>query len=183
MSTSHPDRSRATSLDPYDAAEVGDDILTRQAVHLEQVLPRIMFLLAVKYEPSAPDLPLAQLRVCAALMQGTWTVSELSREMGTTASAITQLADRLEAAGMVERVSDEHDRRSRSLRLTARGRSIMNSRRDQRKERARQALHELDAEARLTVLQSLDSLLEACSMAFSDPHHRQCEANSTRRKP
>ena len=47
----------------------------------------------------ADDLPLAQLRVCSLLVGGDRSISCLSRELGITMSATTQLADRLERTG------------------------------------------------------------------------------------
>lgn len=157
-----------------------EEALGHQAAHLDQVLARIMFLLASKAGASSSDLPLAQLRVCTLLIDGTWTVSALGREMGTTVSAMTQLIDRLEAAGMVERVSGETERRSRSVRLTEHGRSIMSCRRQRKTERARQALQALDVETRRTLVRSLDGFLAACNRALSGAGAAPGEPGRTR---
>jgi DNA-binding MarR family transcriptional regulator len=90
------------------------------------------------------------------------SMSVLSRELGTTVSAITKNADRLEATGLVERVQDTGDRRSKCLKLTAQGTEMMRWRRQIRTERARQALARLSPLLREELLQSLDSLMEAC---------------------
>ena len=47
----------------------------------------------------AAELPLAQLRVCGMLYDGPHPMSVLSRELGVSLSAMTQIADRLERAG------------------------------------------------------------------------------------
>ena len=45
-------------------------------------------------------------------------MSSLGRELGVSLSAITQIADRLERAGLVTRVAKGGDRRVRRLELT-----------------------------------------------------------------
>ncbi len=42
------------------------------------------------------ELPLAQLRLCNVLARGPRPMTEISREIGTSLSAVTQIADRLE---------------------------------------------------------------------------------------
>jgi DNA-binding transcriptional ArsR family regulator len=54
-------------------------------------------------EDRTSDLPLRQLHVCATLYDGPLSMSKLSRKLGVSLSAMTQIADRLEAAGMVAR--------------------------------------------------------------------------------
>ena len=54
----------------------------------------------------AEQMPLAQLRVCGILYRGPRPMSALSRELGVSVSAMTQIADRLERARLVHRVPD-----------------------------------------------------------------------------
>jgi DNA-binding MarR family transcriptional regulator len=61
-------------------------------------------------------------RVAAA---GGLTGAELGRKLGMTSSSMTELADRLERAGMVARTRSEADRRLVVLRPTARGRRLV----------------------------------------------------------
>jgi DNA-binding MarR family transcriptional regulator len=51
----------------------------------------------------------------------------VAEAMGCDASYITLLTDRLEAAGLVDRVPDERDRRIKQLVLTAKGRRVRRS--------------------------------------------------------
>ena len=64
-------------------------------------------------------------------------MSALSRELGVSLSALTQIADRLERARLVKRTAAEDDRRVRCLQLTARGEKMMRSCREARVARAR----------------------------------------------
>ncbi len=107
------------------------------------------------------DMPIAQLRVCSVLIDGPKTMGSLSRELGITHSAITQIADRLERAGVVERVAEPDDRRCKSLRLTGSGRERMRSRRESRVLSVMQALGQLTAEDRDAVVNGLRMLFEA----------------------
>jgi DNA-binding MarR family transcriptional regulator len=141
--------------------EIGD-----QAERLETLMPAIaqrLFTVA----PSHPlaDMPIAQLRLCSLLLsQESRTLSQVADELHISASAATQLADRLEKAGMVERVSSsaaqgECDRRARYLRLTEKGSTLMQSRRQFRQSGARRALRHLLPEDRERLLQVLEKLL------------------------
>src|SRR5438477_7631090 len=68
----------------------------------------------------AAELPLAQLRVCGILYGGPRSMSVLGRELNVSLSAMTQIADRLERARLVKRVTVGDDRRVRCLQLTGR---------------------------------------------------------------
>lgn len=141
---------------------MSDDILLVQAANLESLLPRLMRRLFT-LDPSHPsnELTLAQLRVCTILQGGARTVSGISEELSISVSAATQIADRLERAGYVERVAEPDDRRMRKLRLTAHGDEVMRSRRETRVRGAAAALEKLPLAARAEVLHAFHVLLDA----------------------
>jgi MarR family 2-MHQ and catechol resistance regulon transcriptional repressor len=69
------------------------------------------------------DLGLSDFAVLEALLhKGPQKVNEIGRRVGLTSGSITSAIDRLETAGLVVRSSNETDRRSRLVELTARGR-------------------------------------------------------------
>ena len=141
---------------------MGEDILTEQAVLLERLLPRLIRrLFTLEPEHPVAELPLAQLRVCIILEEGPRTISAISRELEVSVSAATQLADRLEKVGFVERISNAEDRRMRTLQLTAEGAERMQSRRLLRVRRSGEALAQLPPEARKAALTALQTLLDA----------------------
>jgi DNA-binding MarR family transcriptional regulator len=117
----------------------------------------------------ATELPLAQLRVCTLLQNGPQKMSTLSREVGVTLSAMTQIADRLERANMVTRVSMGKDRRVRQLQLTEHGEHLMRRRDGERLRAAQAALRQLAPEARDATLKNLEQLLRACLAAKENP--------------
>jgi DNA-binding MarR family transcriptional regulator len=135
-----------------------------QAASLFLDLARRLFL---PDDDQVAELPVAQLRVCGILCGhgGPRTMSALSRELGVSLSAMTQIADRLERAGLVKRVAEGNDRRVRCLQLTEPGERIMRHREETRAWRMMAALEHLSATARQDVLAALQTLADACAAA------------------
>ena len=146
-----------------------DRLLGDQAAQLTDLLPRLLRAIFA-LDPNDPtmDLPVAQLRVCSILCEGRRTISALAGEMSISVSAVTQIADRLESAGIVERLSGVQDRRTRNLRLTARGSELLRIRRDRRVRRAGDVLSELTPTERMRALKTLQALLEASVTAAAE---------------
>jgi len=143
--------------------------LLEQAEAVASLLPRLMRALFVVDEGDpGMVLPVAQLRVCGILRDGPRTMSALSDELGISHSAITQIADRLERSGMVERVPETADRRAKSLRLTRHGAEIMGRRAERRRKRILEVLERLSPESRGALVSSMRALLEACAASASD---------------
>jgi DNA-binding MarR family transcriptional regulator len=154
------------------------ETLQRQAALLEQLLPQLMrHLFALDPEHPAMELPLAQLRVCTILQSGPRSISALGEELDTSVSAVTQIADRLERAGFVERVAEPDDRRMKKLQLTPHGAEVMRSRREARVRRAQQALATLSPESREAALHAVRVLLDA-GRASAPPIARDETADS-----
>jgi len=140
----------------------------QQAQEIADLLPRLMRKLFTFGKDPVGELPLAQLRVCSILLRGPRPMSSISRELGISLSAMTQLADRLERARLVKRVAAESDRRIRQLQLTDRGETMMRRREAARVGRVLAALGHLSAPARQEVLAALEQLLQA-SIAVNPP--------------
>jgi DNA-binding MarR family transcriptional regulator len=114
-------------------------------------------------EDGTSDLPLRQLHVCATLYGGPLSMSQLSRKLDVSMSAMTQIADRLERAGMVARQASDPDRRVRCLILTPRGRRALQAREKVRRERLAAAFETLDAAARRKLIAGLKLFQAACT--------------------
>jgi len=139
-----------------------DETLQEQAAQLECLLPKLMRrLFTLEIDHPAMELPLAQLRMSLILQGGPRSISSLSEEMSISVSAVTQIADRLERAGMVERTSDSEDRRIKNLRLTTTGAEIMRSRRETRVRRAAETLAGVPEATREEALRVIQALLDA----------------------
>ena len=159
-----------------------EQTLNEQAARIEQLLPRLMRRLF----PSGVghpigELSLAQLRVCSLLQSGPRSVSALGEELGISASAVTQLADRLEHAGMVERECGEEDRRMRVLKLTPQGASMMERRRDRRVRRVRCVIEGLTDELRAGALISIEALVREAEARAPEADDLDCAAEEYRR--
>jgi len=104
------------------------------------------------------ELPLRQFRVCMMLWAGSRAMSDLSRELGVTLSAMTQIANRLERAGMVTRGFEDTDRRVRQLQLTPRAQRMLRLRQESRVGRIATVLERMEPVARAEALAALDAL-------------------------
>jgi len=131
-----------------------------QARQLDAIFKALARRVLVDDDP-ASELPLRQFRVIAALLDGPRPMKELSQELGVSQSAITQLADRLEAAGMVRRGPVEEDRRVRSLQLTERAQAMLRRREESRIGRVTAILEKMSADDRSAMLDSLTALRTA----------------------
>jgi DNA-binding MarR family transcriptional regulator len=122
-------------------------------------------LLGADRDPAA-ELPLAQLRVCGILAaDARRPMSALSRDLGVSLSAMTQIADRLERAQLVQRVAEGTDRRVRCLELTPRGEKMMRRREKARVQRVQSVLEHLSPRVRSDVRAALETLLVACDVS------------------
>ena len=146
-----------------------NELLNNQVAEIATILPRLMRRLNLLYaDDPAMELPMAQMRVCSLLYDGPETMSSLSRELGISLSAITQIADRLERSGRVERVPETEDRRVKILRLTEEGQEMMRSRRERRKRRISEVLGCLAPDSRQAVLDGLQTFLDAAHKTAPD---------------
>lgn len=113
----------------------------------------------------AIQLPLAQLRLCRVLSGGLRSISAISRELGVSLSAVTQIADRLERAKLVRRLTEDRDRRIRCLQLTPRGETLLRLHDDERIRRMAAVLEQLPPKSREQVAKTLETLVQASRAA------------------
>lgn len=138
-----------------------DSNTQEQANEIAEALPRLVRrFFALETEGPAAELPVAQLRVCGILHSGQRTMSALSRELGISLSAVTQVADRLERSGLVERVVEEGDHRVRCLQLTDHGRQVVEQRKKKRTQRILEVLRDMSPEDRDLAVAGVRALAE-----------------------
>jgi len=135
------------------------DMLRYQAADMTLIVSRLIR--AISPNDPATELPITQVKVCSILREGPRSMSAISKELGISLSAITQIADRMERAGLVERVPDCEDRRVRSLQLTSSGLGITKKRFEMRVVLAERILEQLPEQKRAEVIDSLKVLLDA----------------------
>jgi DNA-binding MarR family transcriptional regulator len=142
--------------------------LRELALELEDKLPRVMRTL---YRPDGADplrdLPVAQLRLVRVLYPLGKSHSEASEELGISISAVTQVANRLEGLGLVQRV-EQADRRIKHLRLTAQGNTYMSNRIDFRVQRTMEALATMPEEARSLLVTLLEDLIRGSQTLWDE---------------
>jgi len=132
-----------------------------QAEEIAQLLLAILQQLFFVEDRFSSRLPVAQFRVCGLLYRSARSMSALSQELGVSLSAMTQIADRLERAGLVRRVAERSDRRVKQLQLTPRGTKMMRLREESRIARISAALARLSPEAQCRVRAALEGLAQA----------------------
>lgn len=141
------------------------------AVRLESLLPTVMRVL-FRHDGDEPlvELSVAQMRMMRLLYARDRMPGEVSTELGLTPSAVTQIANRLEKSGLIERRSDPTDRRVRLIGLSEDGRQKMRQRQAYRVSRAEGVLVALSDAHRRALVEALEDLVEAApTIAAPDP--------------
>lgn len=115
-------------------------------------------------DDSMMDLPLRQLKVCLTLFRHSRSMSEIGRELNLSPSAVTQVSDRLERRGLIERVFQDEDRRVRKLRLTRKGQQLVRSRERKQLRRIGTALDTLTPNELGQVMTGLKTLAQSCTL-------------------
>jgi DNA-binding MarR family transcriptional regulator len=120
-----------------------------------------------KPDPNDPlvELPVGQMRMMRLLMLKAWTPSNLGEELGLSVSAVTQMANRLDSIGFVDRIEDPGDRRVKHLTLTPQGRQMMARRQERRVHRLESVLSKMPTDRQIEFIVLLEELLEASALA------------------
>lgn len=140
-----------------------------QAAQLECLLPKLARrLFTLQANSPVADMPVAQLRLCTILQGGPRSMTLLGEELAISVSAVTQIADRLERTGLVERVAEADDRRMKLLRLTESGAELMRGRREMRIERVGEVLARLSPDVRAAALKAIRALVDAADAVGMD---------------
>ena len=117
-------------------------ILWKQALELELNYSQAQMLFHVAKNPGAP-------------------MSEAARSFGITLPAVTQVVDRLESKGFLERSEDRRDRRQVHLNLTRTGQGLARELEELQVKSIAQVLGRLSAAERKDVIRGLERLVSA----------------------
>lgn len=101
-----------------------------QVDELEHLLREISVLIKRRGREILNDFPITppQFNALLALRHlGVPTMSQLCDHLGLASSTVTDLVDRMERTGLVERVRDSEDRRVIRLQVTERGQEVFNA--------------------------------------------------------
>ncbi|MEV6617951.1 MarR family transcriptional regulator [Streptomyces sp. NPDC051051] len=111
----------------------------------------------------------SQLRVLFVLEhQEGINLRTLADSLASTPPSTSRLCDRLQAAGLVERVVSPSDRRELRLRLSGRGRAFLADLRERRERELRAVLAGMPAGKRSALLEGLDAFCEAAAARAHD---------------
>ncbi|MFJ4693781.1 MarR family winged helix-turn-helix transcriptional regulator [Streptomyces sp. NPDC088766] len=111
----------------------------------------------------------SQLRVLFVLEhQEGINLRTLADSLASTPPSTSRLCDRLQAAGLVERVVSPSDRRELRLRLSGRGRAFLADLRGRRERELRAVLAGMPAGKRSALLEGLDAFCEAAAARAHD---------------
>jgi DNA-binding MarR family transcriptional regulator len=106
-----------SNSDPLPPGRLAAELLAASAWFDEALLARLE-------QHGWPRLSPTRSRVFLALSRGPVLVSDLARELDVSRQAVHKLLDNLERDGLVERRTDDHDRRAQRVTLTDRGRAL-----------------------------------------------------------
>jgi DNA-binding MarR family transcriptional regulator len=118
-------------------------------------------LLASLHEGRAADLTPTRLRALDVLANGGLRVGELAERMGVDETSATRLADRLQAAGLVERRRAPEDRRVAIVVLTLHGKKLAATASEQRRRFFEDVLAALTPEERAELVRLTAKAAEA----------------------
>lgn len=128
------------------------------AERVERAIRGVLEELASGSEDGLAHLPLAQLRLLRALEQRPRNVCAAAEMTGSSPSAVSQMANRLCAAGLVEKSSERGDGRVRRLMLTDKARDLLQSRTQARVARMADLIERLDEDEARVLALSLERL-------------------------
>ena len=96
-------------------------------------------------------------------------MSEISREVGLSPSSVTQISDRLERRGLIERELQDGDRRIRRLRLSDKGLRLMRSHERKQLQRISAALGKLSKSETRQMIEGLATDADCSSTTCDEP--------------
>jgi DNA-binding MarR family transcriptional regulator len=101
--------------------------------------------------------------------RGVCGMSEVSERFEITPAAASQLVDKLVQGGLIQRDEDPHDRRAKCLKLTDKGRALIQRNFEERYRWVDQLAGKLTAEERGKVTEALGLMKEAASELEAEP--------------
>lgn len=145
-----------------------DESTHERAIKLEELLPKALRTL---FKPAGDDplveIPVGQMRMIRLLTMHPWTPSHLGEELGLSVSAVTQMANRLEAIGYLTRLEDPTDRRVKHLVLSSVGKRLMAERQENRVTVLEAVLAVMPEDRQVAFISLLEELIEASDKAVS----------------
>ena len=147
--------------------------MSDRARQLEAMLPKLLRRMFNGTETDEfAELSLAQVRILRAVLDSPHTAGEIVELLGYSPSALSQVTQRLVAAGLLVKSKDIHDARIKHLELSDKGRQLMESRREARVQQAELVLSRLDEEEQKELIRLLEKMSRAGTESWTSPIER-----------
>ncbi|KUO63836.1 MAG: MarR family transcriptional regulator [Gracilibacter sp. BRH_c7a] len=133
------------------------------AGHLDNLLQRISNSTHKQKNFFAEEIGISRQQfdvLCIIYEKGQVTMGELCKEISSACSTATDLADKLEKAGYVERIREKRDRRVVRLNILVKGEKLVKSVIERRAETLRQILETFDQEDRMKMISFFETLTD-----------------------
>ena len=133
------------------------------AGHLDSLLQRVSVSTQKQKNSFAEKIGISRQQfdvLCIIYEKGQVTMGELCKEITSACSTATDLADKLERAGYVERIREKRDRRVVRLSILVKGEKLVKSVIEQRAEKLVDILETFDEEDRMKMISFLETLTD-----------------------
>lgn len=167
---------------PYDAGMPSRVTPGARARELTDVITRMRRALrrSIRLDYPWEARPMAQIEVLQMLQDtGPIRLRDLAERLNLAQSTVSSLVGRLLTAGLVQRATDQHDRRAARIQLTPAGQQHLGEWDDAHRQRLGRALRSLAAADRSKVQDALPALGRLADALNSDSHeHRSTSASA-----
>lgn len=138
------------------------------AGHLDSLLQRLSVSTHRQKNEFAEEIGISRQQfdvLCIIYEKGMITMGELCKEISSACSTATDLADKLEKVGYVERLREKRDRRVVRLNILPKGEKIIKGVIEKRTEKLKTILESLDGEGQLGTISFLEALTDKLERA------------------
>lgn len=133
------------------------------AGHLDSLLQRLSFSTHRQKNQFAEEIGISRQQfdvLCILYEKGQITMGELCKEISSACSTATDLADKLEKAGYVERLREKRDRRVVRLNILSKGEKLIKSVIERRSEKLGTIMETFEEEERMRTISFLETLTD-----------------------
>jgi DNA-binding MarR family transcriptional regulator len=133
------------------------------AGHLDSLMQRLSVSTHRQKNQFAEEIGISRQQfdvLCIIYEKGQITMGELCKEISSACSTATDLADKLEKAGYVERLREKRDRRVVRLNILPKGEKLIKSVIERRAEKLGLILETFEEEERMKIISFLETLTD-----------------------
>jgi len=131
--------------------------------HLDSLLQKMSVIIQRQKNQFAEEIGISKQQfdvLCIIFDKGRITMGELCREISSACSTVTDLADKLEKEGYVERIREKRDRRVVRLNILPKGHNLIKSVMERRLRELEDIMETSDKEEGIKVMSFLETFVE-----------------------